>query len=137
MNLSKNFTLSEMIASSTAAKRGIKNIPDKGQIENLGKLCREVLQPVRDKINCPLIVTSGFRSPVLNHIVGGSATSQHLRGEAADIVSVNNLLLWQITIKMVEMGEIEVGQLINEKNLSWRHISLPTSTHKNQILSIL
>lgn len=83
-NLSKNFTLEEMYASAKADKAGINNIPiDKGVIYSLKALCVNVLQPVRDVFGT-VFVSSGYRGEKLNILVGGSANSQHLIGEAAD-----------------------------------------------------
>ena len=136
MLLSENFTLEEMISSTTAQRLGIPNFPGPVQIVKLTLLCKNILQPIRNKIKCPLIVTSGFRSSRLNSMVKGSPSSQHLKGEAADIVCKNNHLLWSLILDMIKNKEIEVGQLIDEKNLSWIHISLPSSSHKNQILHL-
>ena len=81
-------------------------------------------------------MTSGFRSGKLNKAVRGSATSQHLKGEAADIVSDDNEGLWHLICEMILNGEIAVGQLIDERNLSWIHVSLPDGRHYNQILHL-
>lgn len=136
MNLSENFTLEELTASYTARSRKINNTPDEMQIENLTRLCVEILQPIRNHWGNPLSVTSGFRSPELNRVVGGSVTSQHLKGEAADIISSDNRKLWKLITEMIKKGEIRVGQLIDEKNLSWIHISLPSGTRLNQTLRL-
>ena len=71
MKLSENFTLEELVASSTAKERDIPNVPDVEQIVNLCKLCIMVLQPIRDKLKISIRVKSGFRSEALNKIVGG------------------------------------------------------------------
>jgi len=84
MKLSKNFTLSELTRSNTAEREGIVNKPSEEQIENLKFLTNEILQPVRDHFNSPVHITSGFRNDELNEAVGGSDTSQHRTGEAAD-----------------------------------------------------
>lgn len=136
MKLSENFTLEELVASSTAKERNIPNVPDVEQIVNLCKLCIMVLQPIRDKLKTSIRVKSGFRSEALNKVVGGTATSQHLKGEAADIICNNNKLLWNTIVSMIQERKIVVGQLIDEKNLSWIHISLPTQRHNNQILRL-
>ncbi|HQS70902.1 MAG: hypothetical protein B7Y36_08180 [Novosphingobium sp. 28-62-57] len=93
MNLSPHFTLAEMIRSSTASRRGIDNTPSPTIIENLRRLCEHVLEPVRSHYKRPVIVTSGYRSPALNSAIGGSGTSQHSQGEAADFTvhGVSNL----------------------------------------------
>lgn len=133
MRLSENFTLEELTSSATAHRLGISNLPSESEILNLSRLCSDILQPIRNKWGKPIIITSGYRSPGLNKAVGGVSSSQHIFGEAADIVTSNNRLLWKLIIEMIKNGEITVGQLINEKNLSWIHISLP-GHHLNQIL---
>lgn len=85
MNLSKNFTLEEMTASKTAAKRHIDNTPNVTETEHLRTLCREVLQPLRNAIGSPIIITSGYRCRALNKAVGGAPLSYHCMGMAADI----------------------------------------------------
>ena len=83
MNLSRNFTLSELIKSDTAIRRGINNNPNSEQIEKLKALCENILQPVRDHFG-RVKVTSGFRSPELCVAIGSSVNSQHAKVEAAD-----------------------------------------------------
>ena len=84
MRLSQNFWLSELTKSSTADRLGISNEPGVEEIVNLTVLTHHVLQPVREKFGV-ITVNSGYRSPQLNGKVGGSKTSQHCIGEAADI----------------------------------------------------
>ena len=83
MNLSRNFTLSELIKSDTAIRKGINNNPNAEQIEKLKLLCENILQPVRDHFG-RVKVTSGFRSVELCTAIGSSANSQHAKAEAAD-----------------------------------------------------
>ena len=136
MKLTENFTLEELTFSATAKIRGIDNTPDENQKQQLQLLCTKILQPIRTKFNRPISVTSGFRSSALNAAVRGSKTSQHLKGEAADIVCANNKELWNLICNMIIRQEIFVGQLIDEKNLSWIHISLPDSRHLNHFLHL-
>ena len=82
--LSKHFTLWEMTRSGTAARLNIKNIPDETEIEALRALCKNVLEPLRCRYG-GITITSGYRCLRLNKAVGGVPSSQHLRGEAADI----------------------------------------------------
>lgn len=84
MQLSENFTLEEMTRSQTAIRRGIPNTPGPAVIRALTALCVHVLEPVRAHFEAPVLVSSGYRSPALNAAIGGSATSQHCLGEAAD-----------------------------------------------------
>ena len=84
IQLSPNFNLSELIHSQTAIENAIDNTPDEKSLENLKNLCKNLLQPLRDKLGKPIHVTSGYRCKELNRIVGGVPTSQHVKGEAAD-----------------------------------------------------
>ena len=83
MNLTRNFTLSELIKSDTAIRKGINNNPNAEQIEKLKGLCENILQPVRDHFG-RVKVTSGFRSEQLCIKIGSSVNSQHAKAEAAD-----------------------------------------------------
>ena len=83
MRLSQNFWLNELTKSSTADRLGISNEPGIEEIVNLTVLTQHVLQPVREHFGV-ITVNSGYRSPALNSKVGGSKTSQHCFGEAAD-----------------------------------------------------
>jgi zinc D-Ala-D-Ala carboxypeptidase len=91
MNLTRNFSLQELIKSDTAIRKGIDNNPNADQIEKLKKLCENVLQPVRDHFG-RVKVTSGFRSPELCVAIGSSVNSQHAKAEAADfeVLGVDN-----------------------------------------------
>ena len=84
--LTKNFSYQEMIKSSTADRIGVSNDATREHVINLVNLCNFILQPVRDEFG-PIRINSGYRSPALNKAVGGSKTSQHCNGEAADFES--------------------------------------------------
>jgi zinc D-Ala-D-Ala carboxypeptidase len=136
--LSKNFTLNEMIQSSSAVRHGIPNIPTAKIIENLRVLCVEILQPVRDYYNLPMKISSGYRSPAVNSLVGGSPTSDHCRGFAADI-EVPSISNYQLA-KYIE-SNFKYTQLILEfytrgvPDSGWVHISYDASRLKNQSLT--
>ena len=83
MQLSRNFSLQELIKSDTAIRKGIDNNPNSDQIEKLKLLCENILQPVRDHFG-RVKVTSGFRSEQLCLKIGSSINSQHAKAEAAD-----------------------------------------------------
>ena len=91
MNLTRNFSLQELIKSDTAIRKGIDNNPNADQVEKLKKLCENVLQPVRDHFG-RVKVTSGFRSPELCVAIGSSVNSQHAKAEACDfeVLGVDN-----------------------------------------------
>jgi uncharacterized protein YcbK (DUF882 family) len=136
IKLSKNFTYDEMIHSATAKRLNIDNTPNARELENLKVLCQTVLQPIRDKRGSAITVTSGYRCPKLNTLVGGSKTSQHALGQAADITLGNptlNKKLFNMIVDMINKKEIRVGQLIDEYNYRWLHISTPYSKVNNII----
>lgn len=141
MNLTKNFTLEELISSPTAKRLGIDNTPSAEQLENLFKLAG-VLQKIRDSFGLSIVVNSAFRCEALNKAVGGASNSDHKFGCAADIQTVGdkyNRNLWNLITRMAERGEIELRQIIDEYNLSWIHISINSKYNErrnNQILHI-
>jgi len=85
MQLTANFSLAEMIKSETALRYDMDNTPGPQEIENLRLLCEQVLQPIRDAYQRGIKVNSGYRAPDVNAKVGGSRTSDHCKGQAADI----------------------------------------------------
>ena len=86
MRISKNFSLSEMVKSATAVRLNVDNSPNSVHLVNLTHLAIHILQPVRDQFGV-ITINSGYRSPALNAKVGGSKTSQHCNGQAADFES--------------------------------------------------
>lgn len=84
MRLSKNFTLQEFTKSQTALRMGIDNTPEGEHLEAAKALFENVVQPVRENFG-PTVINSGYRGPALNEAIGGSAKSQHCKGEAVDI----------------------------------------------------
>lgn len=133
MNLTKNFTLHELTYSVTANANNIDNRPSVPVIANLKALCENVLQPLRDYLNCPVKVTSGFRCALLNKKVRGRGNSQHLVGQAADIIvprrnlkDVYNYIKFNLTY----------DQLLFEyakDDTNWIHISYRSDGHnRNQ-----
>ena len=127
--LSTNFSLEELIASKTARDKRIDNTPTTEVVANLEKLCQEVLQPIRNKYRRAITITSGYRCPKLNSVIGGVKNSQHTSGCAADIkcTATSKAVLFNIIKEMIQKGEIKVGQLIWEygtkKEPNWIHVS--------------
>lgn len=125
--LSKNFTLDEMLESQTARRYNIAEQfnPPKEVVDNLEALCKYILQPLRDAIGVSINISSGYRSPMTNAKVGGVPTSQHQKGQAADIQcpSLGNAALFN---KIREM-KLPFDQLIWEygtnDNPAWVHVS--------------
>ena len=108
MQLSKNFSLSEMTKSDTAARKGIENTPTDQHKESMKLLCDKILQPVRDHFAKSVRVTSGYRSEELCEAIGSSKTSQHAKGEAADfeITGTDNKELTEWIIDNLDFDQI-------------------------------
>ena len=138
MKLSNNFKLEELIESSTAIHYKINNYPSPTEIDNLRKL-------YYGGIPCSIIILSHgicirkcYRTPILNRKVGGVPTSYHVSGNAVDITTRDtkkNKELFNMIVDMIKNNEIEVGELIDEHNYKWIHISNPVK-EKNQILHL-
>lgn len=138
--MTEHFTLEELTNSPTAKRLKIDNTPSDTIKSSLMELS-ETLEKIRTKYKRPIIVTSGYRCEKLNKAVGGVKTSQHMKGEAADIRSVSdtkkdNKELFDLIVGMVLNKEIDVGQVIDEYNYNWVHISTPHLKNNNQILHI-
>lgn len=130
----KYFTIKELTKSSTAEAKGIDNTPTQEVERNLTALVDNVLDPLREIYGKPITVNSGYRCPELNKAVGGSATSDHVKGFAADITAGSkeeNERLFNI-IK----HNFHFSQLIDEKNFSWVHVSYNSNNLKNQTLKL-
>ena len=131
MNITKNFTLAELTRTST----GISNQPNKQETTALIKLCGKVLQPARDLYGGAIYVNSGYRSLAVNKAVGGARTSQHMRGEAADITvhsKEGNKKLFEFI-----RDNLSFDQLIDERDFSWIHVSYRSEQeNRNQILNL-
>lgn len=89
MKLSEHFTLEEMMRSQTATINKITNKPSQAEMDWLKYLCMNVLEPLRLHMKRPITITSGYRCPRLNALVGGVNASQHMYGQAADIRILN------------------------------------------------
>jgi hypothetical protein len=138
--LTANFSLHEMCKSESALRLNIDNTPGETETENLRLLCEKVLQPVRDHYGKGVKVNSGYRSPELNSspAVGGSKTSDHCKGMAADIeipgvanadlaqFIMDNLTYTQLILEFYTQGIPDSG---------WVHISFDQSDLKNQELT--
>ena len=141
MQITRNFSLEEFVKSETAKKYNIDNTPPQNVINNIVSLCG-VLQNIRDKYGKPININSGYRCPKLNSKVGGSKTSQHMNGSAADISvgSVKqNKELFDFIVKMAKNEEIQFRQLIDEYDYKWVHIAVnckENSLKINQILNL-
>lgn len=128
----KYFTIKELCKSSTATAKGIDNSPNSEIVKNLEQLIDNILDPLRERYGKPITVNSGYRCPELNKAVGGSKTSHHMKGLAADI-TVGSPKKNKVLFDLIKEMDLPFDQLIDEKNLSWVHVSYSTKPRK-QIL---
>jgi hypothetical protein len=138
MKLTENFTLSEMVKSETALRNNLDNTPGASEIANLKVLAEKVLQPIRDHYKKGIKVNSGFRHPNVNAAVGGSKTSDHCKGQAADIeipgvanaelaeYIKNNLKFTQLILEFYTPGVPDSG---------WVHVSYVPADLKCQVMT--
>ena len=130
----KYFTIKELCKSSTAIQKGIDNTPNSEIVSNLEQLVDIILDPLRVKYGKPIHVNSGYRCEALNKAVGGSKTSSHRFGLAADITGgskAENKKLFELAQAL----NLPFDQLIDESNFSWVHISYSKKPRK-QILHL-
>ena len=136
IKLSENFTLEEMCYSEIAINNGVLNEVqgDSYVIANLSLLCNRVLQPLRDEYNAPININSGFRSFELNKLIGGSPTSDHCYGMAADI----NIKGLNDDAFLLIKNTLPFKQLIWEKGddnyPEWIHVSFSLDNNKREVL---
>ncbi len=135
MNLTKDFTLEEMTKSEAATRHGFKEqfTPNEEIKTNLKLLCENILQPLREKLGVKISVTSGYRSKRTNNAIGGSATSQHLEGKAADI-KVAGITTIELCRKIKEFN-LPFDQLIEEFG-QWVHVSY-SERNRREILQAI
>lgn len=138
LQLSEHFNLSEFERSATADRMHIDNTIPEELIPSLKNLCEQVLEPLREHFGTPVIISSGYRCPALNNAVGGVPNSQHLKGEAADIIlppstlnaqrsTLNDWFFWL-------KDNTNFDQLIWEKKGAsrWIHVSCKLDLRENR-----
>ena len=142
LKFSENFNLVEFTKSQTAERRNIKNIPGPAEIAALQELVTKVLQPVRDHFKRPMSINSGYRSPELNAAIGGARTSQHTKGQAADIeiagISNYELASWIADNLSFDQVILEFYDPAEGPNSGWVHVSyVDDSSNRKQKLTAL
>lgn len=120
--LSKNFTLYELIRSATADRLHINNEPASDVITNLKTLCQQVLQPARDEYGKPMFITSGYRCKQLNKAVGGVYNSYHLFGQAADIMVTGQEDGEKLAIILNKQPLTDLVLVERHKHSFWVHV---------------
>lgn len=139
IRVSKNFALSEMVKSATAERLNVDNSPSDIHLVNLTHLAIHILQPVRDQFGV-ITINSGYRSPALNAKVGGSKTSQHCNGQAADFESFStpnpDLAKWIANNLVFDQLILEFYDGVNP-NSGWVHCSYNLMGNRKKIMTAL
>ena len=137
MKLSANFSVSELTRSQTATRKGIDNSPNDEQLKSLKDLCENVLQPIRDHFGKPVRISSGLRVPELNAAIGGSTTSDHCLGRAADIEipSVDNMALATWISENLIFRQLILEFYNGTPDSGWVHVSFDANDNKKQVLT--
>lgn len=131
----KYFSIFELCESATAKRKRIFNEPPASVKYNLTLLVDNILDPLRKAYGKAITVNSGYRSPELNRAIGGSPTSSHMQGQAADITGGSKEENRKLFNLIQELG-LPFDQLIDEKDCSWIHVSYRENNNRNQIFKL-
>lgn len=138
--MSTYFSIAELSKSPTATRLGIDNTPPNEAVACLRSLISEILDPIRIAWGSPIAVTSGYRSPRLNQVVGGSASSQHILGKAADIDAggwVANRRLFDLILRLNLPFDQLIWEYGDNQGPAWVHISYnPNGKNRRQTIRI-
>jgi zinc D-Ala-D-Ala carboxypeptidase len=136
--LSKNFTLRELIESQTATRLNINNTPNHTVVANLQNLAINVLQPLRDLVRQPIVISSGYRCEELNRAIGGAQSSEHMTGCAADL-SVPDMSNRDVAV--IIRDKLKFNQLILEFYKAdnpfhgWVHVSYSVQGNRQEVMT--
>jgi len=138
--ISKNFTLDELLASETAKAKGIRNVPGTTEVCALCALVNNILQPLRDAMGEPIKIGSGYRNSALNKAVGGVSNSQHMLGQAVDLCIDGDMAKGKRWFNWIK-AHCVFDQLIWEHNVKgsyWVHVSFrPDGKNRKQVINNL
>jgi len=133
-NISKHISYKEATRSNTAIRRGIDNIPDVEELENMRLIAEKVFKPLRKWVGGPIKINSFYRSPELNVAIGGSKKSQHCHGQAMDIDDTyghrSNASMFKHIRYNLDYDQI-IWEFGDDKNPAWVHVSY-VSEEKNR-----
>jgi hypothetical protein len=140
MRLTPNFTLAEFTRSESAKRHGVSNNPTPEHLENIKVLCEKVLEPLRLKFG-PINISSGYRSKVLNHYIGGSLKSQHCEGKAADldmdgVGNITNKDIFDYINLHLDFDQI-IWEFGTSANPDWVHVSYNGAKNRKQVLKAI
>lgn len=140
MNISEHISMKEALRSNTAKRLGIDNMPDNDTLVTMQITAEHIFEPLRNKFNEPIYISSFYRSPELNKAIGGSAKSQHCKGEAIDIDDVYSKASNADFFNYIK-DKLEFDQLIwefgNDENPAWVHVSYNLGKNRMRILKAI
>ena len=135
-NISKHISYKEATRSNTALRRGIDNIPDVEELENMKLIAEKVFEPLRKWVGGPIKINSFYRSPELNVAIGGSKKSQHCHGQAIDLDDTyghrSNASMFHHIRYSLDFDQM-IWEFGDDKNPAWVHVSY-VSEEKNLFL---
>jgi|TARA_R100000084_G_scaffold54098_1_gene22745 hypothetical protein len=138
MRISKHISYKEAVHSATAKRRGIKNVPNEDQLDNMYRVAEFIFEPLRLYVGGAIKITSFFRSEELNTAIGGSTKSQHCKGQAIDI---DDVFGYKTNYEMFTYirENLDFDQLIYEfgsnDNPDWVHCSyVSKKENRNRVL---
>ena len=137
MNISEHVSLKEAVRSNTAKRLGINNMPDNETLVTMQVTAQHVFEPLRNHFNEPIYISSFYRSPELNKAIGGSAKSQHCKGEAIDIDDVyskaTNAEFFNYIKESLEFDQL-IWEFGDEQQPDWVHVSYNLGRNRMRIL---
>lgn len=137
--ISEHLSLAELTRSESAKRLGISNMPTDEHLNNLIKLAENIFEPIRNNFRCPIIISSGYRSQMLNNAIGGSKGSHHMKGMAIDIDmdntpnGVTNKDIFDYVKNNIIFTQL-IWEFGNDKIPDWVHISYDENNLKKEIL---
>tara|TARA_R110002050_G_scaffold53460_1_gene121541 strand:+ start:4646 stop:5101 length:456 start_codon:yes stop_codon:yes gene_type:complete len=124
--ITKHIAYAEAIHSNTAKRKGIENIPNSCQIQNMKTIGEKIFEPLRKFVGGPIKITSMFRSTALNKAIGGAKSSQHMKGQAMDIDDVygykTNSEMYYWIKENLNFDQL-IWEFGTDVNPSWIHVS--------------
>jgi len=137
MKLSENLDLSEVTRSESAKRHAINNQPTPEHVENFKLLAEKIFQPIRNHFKVPIRISSGYRSKELNDKIGGSASSQHCKGQAIDIdqdgTSITNRQVFDFIKDNLPFDQL-IFEFGDDDNPAWVHVSYSKNQQRGQVL---
>ena len=135
--ISKHISIKEAVRSNTAERLGINNFPDSPILVRMQLLAENIFEPLRAYVDEPIFISSFYRSPELNKAIGGSANSQHCKGEAIDLDDIyggaTNAEMFDFIKNNLDFDQL-IWEFGSDDNPAWIHVSYKKEGNRNRIL---